>query len=72
MTLRIKDSTSMKELEKRGFKKKHYHSTLCLVYGERLDDIVFNLKTRRLLYVNYSYDVLYDMIQDEILEKVSK
>ena len=68
--LRIKTEIDIKELEKRGFKKKHYHSTLCLIYGDRLDDIVFNLKTRRLLYVNYSYDVLYDMIQDGLVEKV--
>ena len=68
--LKIKDDVDLKELEKYGFKKKYYYKAICLVREDGKHDIFFDLKTRKLLFINYEYDVLYDLIKDNLIEKV--
>lgn len=70
--LKIKDNVDLKELEKYGFKKKNYYNAICIVREDRQHDIFFDLKTRKLLFVNYGYDVLYDLIKDGLVEKVEE
>lgn len=68
--LKIKDNVDLKELEKYGFKKKYYYNAICIVREDRKHDIFFDLKTRKLLFVNCGYDTLYDLIKDGLVEKV--
>ena len=70
--LKIKDNVDLKELEKYGFKKKYYYNAYVLECETKKQDIVFDLKTRKLLFVNWGYDALYDLIKDGLVEKVSK
>ena len=42
---------------------------MCIVKEDREHDIFFDLKTRRLLFVNYGYDTLYDLIKADIVVK---
>lgn len=68
--LKIKDDVDLKELEKYGFKKKYYYNAMCIIREDRKHDIFFDLKTRKLLFINYGYDVLYDLIKDGLVEKI--
>ena len=70
--LKIKDNVDLKELEKYGFKKKYYYNAICIVREDRKHDIFFDLKTRKLLFINYGYDILYDLIKDGLVEKVGE
>lgn len=67
--LKIKDEVSLKQLEKYGFKKKYYYNAICIIREDRQHDIFFDLKTRKLLFCNFGYDVLFDMIKDGLIEK---
>lgn len=73
--LKIKDNVDLKELEKFGFK--FYESILFYEYHSKSnckDSIMVNMKNKRLLfyqtYNGKSYDVLYDLIQAGLVEKV--
>ena len=75
MALRIKDNVDLKELEKFGFKV--YEYVLFYEYHSKSnykDSIMLNMKNKRLLfyqtYNGKSYDVLYDLIQAGLVEKV--
>lgn len=68
--LKIKDSVNLKELEKYGFKKKYYYNAICIIRDDGEHDIFFDLKTRKLLFINYGYDVLYDLIKADLVEKI--
>ena len=68
--LKIRDNVDLKELEKYGFKKKYYYNAICIVREDRKHDIFFDLKTRKLLFINYGYDTLYDLIKDGLVERV--
>lgn len=70
--LKIKDDVTLKQLENYGFKKKYYYNAICIVREDKKHDIFFDLKTRKLLFVNYGYDVLYDLIIDGLIEKVEE
>ena len=70
--LKIRDNVDLKELEKYGFKKKKYYNAICIIREDREHDIFFDLKTRKLLFVNYGYDVLYDLIKADLVEKVDE
>ena len=73
--LKIKDNVDLKELEKFGFKVDKYN--LWYEYYTKnnyKDAIIINTRNKRLgLYQTYngkSYDVLYDLIQAGLVEKV--
>ena len=73
--LKIKDNIDLKELEKFGFKA--YDYVLFYEYHSKnnyKDTIMLNMKNKRLLfyqtYNGKSYDVLYDLIQAGLVEKV--
>ena len=73
--LKIKDDVDLKELEKFGFKADKYD--LFYEYHSKSnykDTIMLNMKNKRLLfyqtYNGKSYDVLYDLIQAGLVEKV--
>ena len=74
--LKIKDNVDLKELEKFGFKKKTYLDSKCLVLESTINevhnyqDILFELPSRRLGFCNWGYDILYDLIQAGLVEKV--
>ena len=68
--LKIKEDIDLKELEKYGFKKKYYYNAICIIREDKKHDIFFDLKTRKLLFINYGYDVLYDLIKDGLVDKV--
>ena len=68
--LKIRDDIDLKELEKYGFKKKKYYNAICIIREDREHDIFFDLETRKLLFINYGYDTLYDLIKDGLVEKV--
>lgn len=69
MGLRIRLDVDLKEIEKYGFKKKRYYNAICIIREDGEHDIFFDLKTRKLLFINYGYDVLYDLIKDGLIEK---
>ena len=74
--LKIKDNVDLKELEKYGFKKKYYNGSKTLVLEceirgvHNYQDIVFELPSRKLGFCNWATDVLYDLIEDGLVEKV--
>ena len=70
--LKIKDDVNLKDLEKYGFKKKYYYNAICIIREDREHDIFFDLKTRELLFINYGYDILFDLIKDDLIEKVGE
>lgn len=72
--LKIKSNIDLKELEKFGFKKKYYYNSIVLEAekdeAHNKQDVVFDLKTRKLLFCNWAYDVLYDLIKADMVECV--
>ena len=74
--LKIKDNVDLKELEKFGFKKKTYFDGKCLVLESIINehndyqDIIFELPSKKLAFCNWAYDILYDLIQAGLVEKV--
>ena len=70
--LKIKDNVSLKQLEKYGFKKKYYYNATVLESEDKKQDILFSLETKKMLFCNFGYDVLYDLIKDGLVEKVEE
>ena len=70
--LKIKDNVDLKELEKFGFKKKYYYNAYVLESENNKHDIVFELPSRKLAFCNWSYDILYNLIQAGLVEKVEE
>lgn len=72
--LKIKDNIGLKELEKFGFKKKYYYNAYVLENEnkETKQDIVFDLKNRKMLFCNWAYDVLHDLIKADLVEIVNE
>lgn len=70
--LKIKESVDLKELEKFGFKKKYYYNAYVLENENKntKQDIMFDLKNRKLLFCNCAYDVLYELIKTGLIECV--
>jgi len=70
--LKIKNNVDLKELEKFGFKKKYYYNgyVLCSENRDTRQDIFFGLKTRKMLFCNWAYDVLFDLIKADLVEVV--
>ena len=70
--LKIKDNVDLKELEKFGLKKKYYYNgyVLCSENRDTRQDIFFDLKTRKMLFCNYGYDILFDLIKADLIEVV--
>ena len=68
--LKIKDDVDLKELEKFGFKKKYYYNATVLESEDNKQDILFDLKTKKMLFCNFGYDILYDLIKADLVEKV--
>lgn len=70
--LKIKDNVDLKELEKFGFKKKKYYNgyVLCNERKNTGQDLFFDLKTRKMLFCNYGYDILFDLIKADLIEVV--
>ena len=68
--LKIKDNVDLKKLEKFGFKKKYYYNAYVLESEDCKQDIVFDYETRKLCFCNWGYDILYDLIQAGLVEKV--
>ena len=66
--LKIKDNINLKELEKYGFKK--YYNAYVLKSEYKKQDLVFDFKTRKLCFCNWGYDILYDLIKADLVEKV--
>ena len=75
--LKIKDNIDLKELEKFGFKKRYYNGSKSLVLESEVNeardyqDIVFELPSRELGFCNWGYDILYDLIKADLVEKVN-
>ena len=73
--LRIKDSVDLKELEKFGFKEEKWH---CSSYNQDIHIFAKNLfsidvNTRTFTFINidfYDLDLIYDLIQAGLVEKV--
>ena len=70
--LKIKDNVDLKELEKFGFKKIYYYKACVLESEDGKQDIIFDYKTRKLLFCNWGYDTLYDLIKADMVEKVEE
>lgn len=75
--LKIKDDINLKELLKYGFKKKYYNDerNLVLEYeikDHKYQDIIFDIPTRKLEFCNWGSDIMYDLIQGGIIEKVEE
>ncbi len=70
--LKIKNSVDLKELEKYGFIKKYYYNSYVLENENivKKQDIVFDLKTRKLEFCNNDYDTLYQLIKADMIEVV--
>ena len=70
--LKIKDNVDLKELEKFGLKKKYYYNgyVLCSENRDTGQDLFFDLKTRKMLFCNYGYDILFDLIKADLIEVV--
>lgn len=75
--LKIKDNFDLKELEKFDFKSDVYN--LWYEYHSKensKDSIIVNIENRELgFYQNYngkSYDVLFDLIKSDLVEKVEE
>ena len=75
--LKIKDNVDLKELEKFGFKTDEYN--LWYEYHTPTnykDCIMINIRNKHIgLYQNYngkSYDLLYDLIKADLVEKVER
>lgn len=77
--LKIKDNIDLKELYKYGFKRKYYNDVKNLVlefelkdHPHKYQDIIFDIPTRKLEFCNWGSDIMYDLIQDGLVEKVEE
>ena len=64
--LKIKDNINLKELEKFGFKKSAFDN---LVYNFMF---TINTKTRQIVYVGCDFEILFDLIKADLVEKVDE
>lgn len=69
--LKIRDDVDFKELENLGFKKKKYDNVkhYVLEKEDKNQDIVFDTDNRQLCFCNWGYDILYDLIKANLVEK---
>ena len=77
--LKIKDNVDLKELEKFGFKKEEYYYTVKFDYKYYKVNVMVELDRRCIIiqndyydsdYACYVPDVIYDLIQAGLVEKV--
>jgi hypothetical protein len=70
--MEIRNEKTYSSLEKFGFKKKYYYNgyVLCSENRDIRQDIFFDLKTRKMLFCNWAYDVLFDLIKADLVEVV--
>lgn len=85
MALRIKQNVDLKELEKYGFKierkthipiyktceRQSYIEEL-FVCGQSGRDIGYGIKGKNFGYGMWNFDILYDLIKDDLVEKVKE
>lgn len=78
--LKIKDNVDLKELEKFGFRERHYYDDVCykfsrFVGNHEIQNLIIKSQDRVLHYninsvYNSLYDVVFDLIQAGLVEKV--
>ena len=81
--LKIKDNVDLKELKKYGFKirkeipfyitkKERNKEEKIFVCGQSGRDIGYGIKGRNFGYGIWNLDILYDLIKDDLVEKVEE
>ena len=72
--LKIKDNVDLKELEKFGFHKTkmYFNKKLVDVYDTEDGDLTIRCDNRRLICYNMVYNLLFDLIQAGLVEKVGE
>lgn len=70
--LKISDDIEFEKLKKWGFKINKSTLPPCIYIDDDICQMYFDLDTKRLAFINYGYDLFYDLIICGIIVKEAK